>query len=144
MPPPQDSPGVDSPDDRHAAGPVARHLWRAAGLVLLAVGFVGIFLPLLPTTIFWILAAVCFTRGDPRLRDWIFSHPRFGAGVRTFVTQGAMTRRGKMWAVAGLGSGCVLSVALTAAPGLRVALLAVFLLVAIYIVTRPEVPTSAP
>lgn len=121
-----------------AGGAWSRRVWRWAGLALLGLGTVGIFLPLLPTTIFWILAAICFGRGDPRLQQWIFSHPRFGRPVRDFVTQGAMTRQGKLYAVAGLGTGCIVAVALTAVPEVRVAMLVIFISVAVYIITRPE------
>lgn len=121
-----------------ASGVWSRRMWRWTGLALLGLGGIGMFLPLLPTTIFWILAAVCFGKGDPRLQAWIYGHPRFGRAVETFVSRGAMSRRGKLYAVAGLGTGCILAVAVTPVPEVRVAMLAVFLSVTIYIVTRPE------
>ncbi len=124
--------------DGTAIGVWPRRMWRWVGLLLLGLGAVGIFLPLLPTTIFWILAAICFGRGDPRLQAWIFSHHRFGPPVRDFVTRGSMTRRGKLYAVSGLGVGCIVAVAVTPIPEVRVAMLAIFISVAVYIITRPE------
>lgn len=48
-----------------------RLLWGAAGVLALAAGIVGNFLPLLPTTPFVRLAAVCFSRGRARVEAWV-------------------------------------------------------------------------
>ena len=53
--------------------------WRA---VALATGIVGIFLPLLPTTPFVLVAAFCFARGSERCERWLLNHRRFGPMVR--------------------------------------------------------------
>ena len=55
-----------------------RVLWSLAGTLALATGIVGIFLPLLPTTPFVLLAAFCFSRGSARLEAWLLAHPRWG------------------------------------------------------------------
>ena len=59
-----------------------RALWLSAGLVALLLGVVGIFLPLLPTTPFVLLAAACFSRGSTRCERWLLSHRTFGPMVR--------------------------------------------------------------
>jgi len=113
-------------------------LWRITGILLVALGFVGMVLPLLPTTIFWILAAICFGRSDPRLQAWLFRHPRFGAIIEGFVRHGVLSRRSKLLAVTGAGLGCGIGALL--APGLSLKLLAglLFLVAVTYILTRPE------
>jgi hypothetical protein len=58
-----------------------RWLMIALGFVSLGVGFVGIFLPLLPTTPLVLLAAFFFSKGSKRLHDWLRGHPRFGPYV---------------------------------------------------------------
>jgi uncharacterized membrane protein YbaN (DUF454 family) len=63
------------------AGPVGgarRILFLIVGVVSLATGVVGMFVPLLPTTCFLLLAAWCFARSSPRLHRWMFSNKWFG------------------------------------------------------------------
>ncbi len=55
-----------------------RFAYLVAGFVLLGLGIVGAFLPLMPTTIFVILAAACFARSNKRIETWLLSHKRFG------------------------------------------------------------------
>ena len=59
-------------------------------------------LPVLPTTIFWILAALCFARSDPKIRDWIYARPGVGPQVELFIEQGKMTKEGKRGALIGM------------------------------------------
>lgn len=112
---------------------------RLLGLFFLGLGAVGIVLPLLPTTIFWILAAYCFGKSSPELREWVLSHPRFGSTIRAFVDHGVISRTGKGFAVGGIFGSFLLSALLVGLPVLPLVILLVILLaVALYIVSRPE------
>eukprot|EP01036_Dinobryon_divergens_P050574 gene50574-67719_t len=62
--------------------PWLRLIWLVLGIVALVLGIVGIFLPLLPTTPFVLLAAYCFSRGSARWERWLLQHPRLGPMVR--------------------------------------------------------------
>ncbi|GGE79542.1 YbaN family protein [Stappia taiwanensis] len=75
------------------------------GAFSVAIGVIGAFLPLLPSTIFFIAAAGCFAKSSPRLEEWIVSHPQFGPGVRAWRENGAIAPRAKMLAVGGMGFG---------------------------------------
>jgi len=76
--------------------------WRIFGFALLGLGGLGIALPILPTTIFWILAALCFARSDPKIRDWIYAQPGVGPQVELFIEKGQMTKIGKRGALIGM------------------------------------------
>lgn len=80
-----------------------RPLWTAAGGVALALGVIGIFLPVLPTTPLVLLAAFCFGKGSPRLRAWIVAHRSFGPMITDWEATGAIPRRVKLWACAVMG-----------------------------------------
>jgi len=82
--------------------------WLLLGLLCVALGFIGALLPLMPTTIFLILAAGCFARSSPRLEAWLLDHPRFGPGLRAWRHEGAISRKGKIAACAGIALGLLL------------------------------------
>lgn len=69
------------------------------GHASLAVGFVGIFVPLLPTTPFILLAAMCYSRGSDRFHTWIHQHPRFGPIISEWREHRAISARAKLAAV---------------------------------------------
>ena len=72
-----------------------RVLWGAAGVISLAIGIVGIFLPLLPTTPLVLLAAFCFSRCSEAWERWLLEHRTFGPMVRDWQAHGAVSRRAK-------------------------------------------------
>lgn len=72
-----------------------RWLWMAAGVLSLATGIVGLFLPLLPTTPFVLLAAFCFSRGSARCEQWLLNHPRFGPMIVDWREHRAVPLRAK-------------------------------------------------
>jgi uncharacterized protein len=76
-----------------------RRLWLAAGWLSLFMGVVGLFLPLLPTTPFVLLAAACFSRGSARWDAWLLAHPRFGPVVRDWRAQRCVPLRAKRLAI---------------------------------------------
>lgn len=83
-----------------------RLAWGAAGVASLATGIVGIFLPLLPTTPFVLLAAFCLARASTRAERWMLEHARFGPMVRDWRERRAIPRRAKQlaWVMMSLGS----------------------------------------
>ncbi len=76
-----------------------RYIFLLAGHTSLALGFIGIFVPLLPTTPFVLLAAACYSRGSKRFHAWIHEHPRFGPMINSWREHGAIGSRAKVAAV---------------------------------------------
>lgn len=74
-----------------------RPLYLAGGVIATGLGVIGIFLPIMPTVPFLILAAFCFARSNPALEARIMDHPIYGPPIRTWREKGAVSRRGK-WA----------------------------------------------
>ena len=68
----------------------------AAGVVALGLGVIGVFIPLLPTTPFLLLAAACFFRSSGRLYTWLIHHKWFGAYIRYYREYKAITLRAKV------------------------------------------------
>lgn len=69
------------------------------GGIALALGIVGIFLPLLPTTPFLLLAAALWVRSSPRLYAWLLSHRCFGEYIRNFRENRAIPLRAKVFSI---------------------------------------------
>ncbi len=76
-----------------------RALWVSLGATFVLLGFIGIFLPVLPTTPFILLAAACFARGSQRFHQWLLSHPRFGPLVHDWQAHRSIPLRAKCLAL---------------------------------------------
>ena len=74
-------------------------LQTALGILALALGILGIFLPLLPTTPFLLLAASLFFRSSPKLYDRLLNHKQLGPYIRQFREQRAIPLRGKILSI---------------------------------------------
>jgi uncharacterized membrane protein YbaN (DUF454 family) len=70
------------------------------GFMSVGVGGVGVIVPGLPTTVFFIVAAWCFSRSSPRFEQWVLDLPRVGPMVRDHRAGLGMPRRTKVWAIA--------------------------------------------
>lgn len=79
--------------------PVVRALLFTGGTVCVALGVAGLFLPLLPTTPFMLLAAACYARASTRFYNWLLNHPVFGPTVREWRAHRSIPYRTKVWAV---------------------------------------------
>lgn len=74
-------------------------IWVALGCTAVTLGVLGIFLPLLPTTPFLLLAAACFARGSPRMNRWLHTHPWFGDYLTRFEQERAVPLKVKVLAL---------------------------------------------
>jgi len=79
-----------------------RLAWIGAGLISAGVGGIGVIVPGLPTTVFMIIAAWCFSKSSPRLEQWVLDMPGVGVLVSDYRDGLGMPRRAKYMAI-----GCI-------------------------------------
>lgn len=77
-----------------------RLLYIAIGVFFVGLAFVGIFLPVLPTTPFLLIAVWAFSKGSPRLERWLLQHPKLGPAVRDWRAHRIIPLRAKCLATA--------------------------------------------
>lgn len=116
-----------------------RPVYFVLGLVCLALGVIGAFVPLMPSTIFLILAAWAFARSSTRLEVWLMQHRQFGPVLQAWQRERAIPRRAKLMACLGMTLGLLLFFLSVHPEPWLLALVALLLLgCAAYVVSRPE------
>ncbi len=76
-----------------------RLIFITLGMLFFGLGVAGVFLPVLPTTPFMLLALWLFSRSSKRLQHYLWHHPRFGVLVRNWKQHGIVPRRAKVLAI---------------------------------------------
>ncbi|MGF7168666.1 hypothetical protein FHS91_000321 [Sphingobium xanthum] len=117
--------------------PLLRPFYLAAGLVAMALGIIGIPVPLLPTVPFFILAAFFFARSSPRLEARLLDHRRYGPHIRRWREHGAISRKAKQAATIAFAVSIALSLWLAPWPWPAVTIAAA-LVSGTWIWCRPE------
>lgn len=75
---------------------IARYFLICVGWVSVVLGVVGIFLPLLPTTPFMLLAAICFSKSSKRFHEWLLNQPHLGNYIRMYLEGKGITAKTKV------------------------------------------------
>lgn len=92
----QDSqPLDDSPPPLPEGAEQRNYFYLAVAYTAIALGTLGIFLPLLPTTPFLLLAAWSAAKGSPSLHRWLYAHPHFGGALIAWERNRAVSVRAK-------------------------------------------------
>jgi hypothetical protein len=111
-----------------------RVLLLVLGIVCVAVGVLGIAVPVLPTTPLLLLAAFLFARSSPRCHHWLLTNPLCGDYVRRYLERRAMRRRHKIVTLALLWVGIGSTIAFAASTlWLRLVLAAVAVAVTVHV-----------
>ena len=107
------------------------------GWLCVVLGVIGIFLPVMPTTPFLLLAAACFMRSSPPIYDWLTQHPRLGPYLVHYLEGKGLPMKAKVYTL--LLMWCSISFSLLIIPLFwpRIGLLMIALLVSGYIVHLP-------
>ena len=79
--------------------PMIRYVYVALGILSCALGVIGIFVPLLPTTPFLLLSAALLFHSSPRLYNRLLNHPQLGPYIRNFREHKAIPLRVKIISV---------------------------------------------
>jgi len=121
---------------RRTASGAVRRVLIAVGFVCVGLGVAGIFVPLLPTTPFLLLAAACFARSSDRFYRWLTTNRWVGGHVRNYMEQRATTMATKISSIAMLW--CFIGLAavfFTQSWAIRLLLLAIAIGVTVHLVS---------
>lgn len=117
---------------------LGRAVYRILGFVCLGLGIAGYIVPLLPGTVFLLMATFFFFRSSEPMYNWVLDHPRFGHLIRNYRAGYGIPRRIKIYAIALIVVSFSVSIGLVASGGvLRLGLAACAVAVTTFIVTRP-------
>ena len=115
-----------------------RIIYFSLGWVMVALGVIGLVMPLMPGAVFLIVAAWCFARSSPRFEAWLLDHPTLGKPLRDWRAAGAIPRSGKIFACVGMAMGFfVFWYSVDPSLPLAAAVAVFFLACAAYVVSRP-------
>lgn len=117
-----------------------RVLWSGFGIACVALGALGIVLPLLPTTPFLLLAAFAFGKSSPRLHAWMTNHPTLGPPIHNWRAHGAIGRRAKTMAISMMGAAFVASLFMGVPVYALLMQATVLLCCGYFILSRPNPP----
>ncbi|QPM91468.1 YbaN family protein [Pseudooceanicola algae] len=117
-----------------------RLIWLTFGCLSVALGVVGVALPLLPTVPFMLLAAFCFARSSERMHTWLVTHPRFGPAIRDWQENGAISLRAKRLSTVMIAGVYMVSLIMGLRPILLLIQGVTLALVLLFLWTRPSGP----
>ncbi|MFN7684795.1 MAG: YbaN family protein [Oligoflexia bacterium] len=118
---------------------IYRPILVACGFLSLALGVIGIFLPLLPTTPFLLLSAFCFSKGSERWHAWLMRQPHIGPAIDDWNRHGVIRPKAKVMCLSCMALTLVYTVGFATFPIYgRVTVLLICSYVAVFVATRPS------
>lgn len=112
------------------------------GWLSVVLGVIGIFLPVMPTTPFLLLAAACFMRTSPKFYNWLVGHPRLGKYLVYYLEGKGIPFKAKVYTIATMAISMSVTCYFVPVTAVRVLLPLVGVLVALYIVRQPTLDLS--
>lgn len=129
---------------KQARSNVVRVLYMGAGSVFVALGLAGMVLPLVPTTIFLILAAACYGRSSTRAYHWLTTNRFCGEYLRNYQEHRGITRRARIVSLTSLWLGIGATIVLVSTPmWVNFILLGIAVGVSWHLLTLTTIRTSA-
>ena len=118
-----------------------RYTLLVVGWLSVVLGVIGIFVPVLPTTPFLLLAAACFVRSSRRFYLWLVNHRHLGPWIRDYLEGNGIPLKGKVYAIALMWASIGLSCYLVPMPWARAFMLTSAVLVSLYILRQKTLPS---
>jgi uncharacterized membrane protein YbaN (DUF454 family) len=126
-----------SHETKIVANPALRYLWLGLGLFFTGLGFIGAFLPVMPTTVFLLIAAYFFARSSRRFYNWLLNNPIFGQLIRDWRAGLGIPLRAKVMAITVIALTIGYSVYRVPLLWLKLVLLLTGVTLSLYLITRP-------
>lgn len=121
-----------------------RTILISLGWLCVGLGFVGVFVPGIPTTIFLIIALWAFTKSSEKLRHWLLNHKRFGPILNNWQEHKVVPRRAKILMVVLMSLAVILFYYSLQSLILTIGLIIILVSVAIYVISLPsKVPENS-
>ncbi len=117
--------------------PIIRWTLLFAGTVFVGIGILGIFLPLLPTTVFFLIAAWCYARSSEKFYHFLHNNRYFGKYLKSYREGKGITVISKISTIVILWSGILYSIFVTHSLVIQLILLAIAIGVTIHVVVIP-------
>jgi len=115
-------------------------IFTVFGTIFLIIGAIGVFIPILPTTPFLLLAAACYLRGSERLHRWLIYNRVFGEFIRNYTEGRGIKQRQKIYTISFLWLMIIFSVIYVLNNSLfRILLLFIAMVVSIHIIILPTI-----
>ncbi|WP_051216124.1 YbaN family protein [Ferrimonas futtsuensis] len=118
--------------------PLTRYLLIGVGTLCAGLGLVGMFLPLLPTVPFLLLAAACFSRSSARMQAWLFNHRLLGPVIRNYLERRGLTLRQLLGSLVSIWIGMAGAIYLAPVPAVQILLATIGLAVSIHLARLPR------
>ena len=120
-------------------------VWRgilfSIGCCAVIIGFIGIFIPGLPTVVFFLISLFCFTRSSPKMEAWLLNHPKIGPSIVDWREHGVITLKSKRLATFMICLSYSLMIYFAPLKTWIIILVGLILIcVVIFILTRPSYP----
>jgi hypothetical protein len=120
----------------------ARLGYLALGVVCVGLGIVGAFLPVMPTTVFMLIAVWAFSKSSARLERWLLDHPKFGPRIHEWRAHRTIPLPVKLTAWGSMAASLTVMFLVGASSIAIAGAASVMLIGAVYIASRPSKPPT--
>jgi len=116
-----------------------RIVFLGLGWLFFGLGVVGVFLPVMPTTVFMIMALWAFANSSQKLHSWLYTHSKFGPALQQWDRERVIPIHAKIAALGGMLISLIYVTLFSGAPPLAVAAAVAFITFgAVYVISKPS------